>query len=75
MRSEGQISVDAPSVAEAQATFLMIHHLSLAAMYFEATPDGLDAIFTEIETQELNDYAKGAAQAFAVALDNAYKED
>lgn len=31
--------VDAPKVRESDAVRIMLHHLALAAAYFEATPD------------------------------------
>ena len=40
--ADGCIGLDAPSVSnESEAFTLMVHHLSLAAMYFEATADPL----------------------------------
>ena len=39
------INIDAPSVSnEEEAMFLMIHHLKMAAMYFEATPSSISVM-------------------------------
>ena len=39
------INIDAPSVAnEDEALLLMMHHLKIAAMYFEATPSSISVM-------------------------------
>lgn len=68
-----QIHVDAPSVTQTLGTTLMVHHLSLAAMYFETTSLGTEAAFAEMERQGLNDLAMDAARAFVAVLDGAYE--
>lgn len=41
------INVDAPRTTSKQAIELMVHHLQLAAMYFEATPLDVEKLITE----------------------------
>lgn len=41
------VGLDAPRVTADEAVELCIHHLQLAAMYFEATPDDTEQLLTE----------------------------
>jgi hypothetical protein len=66
------LHVDAPSVPGDKALDLMLHHLALAGMYFEATPDDRDAFVRKAEA-ELRGLPHGAI-AFFDALDKYYKE-
>lgn len=43
------VGVDAPRVTRDRAVELMIHHLELAAMYFEATPEDEAVVRGECE--------------------------
>lgn len=45
-RKDDAVGVDAPDTTRDEATELMVHHLQLAAMYFEATPE------SDAETRE-----------------------
>jgi hypothetical protein len=45
----GRVGVDAPRVSRDVALELMVHHLQLAAMYYEATPDDDAAVAAEVE--------------------------
>lgn len=42
------VGLDAPKVRRADAITLMVHHLALASMYFEAIPDDLSGAYDEI---------------------------
>lgn len=52
-----RIHLDTPTIRETDAARLMAHHLSLAAMYFEATPattaPGLAALADAFSNNEL----------------------
>ena len=62
------IGVDAPPVGdENEAQFLMLHHLKMAAMYFEATPTVLNLPQDEFSTV--------AMQAWAKAMEGLYPDD
>lgn len=62
------IGVDAfPVSNEEEARTLMIHHLRLAAMYFEATPNDL-----RLPT---DDFSSSAMQAWANAMEGLYADD
>lgn len=68
-------AIDAmPKVDEATAALLMVHHLSLAAAYFEATPENPLILTIEIGNVFGNDgIARPAAEAFVCMLIEAYK--
>jgi hypothetical protein len=53
----GRVGLDAPRVRRSDAITLMVHHLMLAAMYFEATPDDITPSLDEImdEANEFRD--------------------
>lgn len=62
------IGVDAfPVENEEEARILMLHHLRLAAMYFEATP-------TKIEVPE-DEFSRPAMNAWLDAMEGLYPDD
>lgn len=72
MTNEHTVSVDAPRVHPADAVKLMVHHLALAAMYFEATPAEHAPSLAEMARQLEPDLVLPAARAFFLTLDAAY---
>lgn len=44
------VGIDAPDVEQWAAVELMVHHLQLAAMYFEAIPDDMPAVDKELRS-------------------------
>lgn len=71
------IGIDVIPVREADAITLMIHHLSLAAAYFEATPTDIQPALDEIVDTfgENNNYGRIAAERFVTALNTMYEQD
>ncbi len=64
------MNIDAPSVAnETEAMVLMLHHLKLAAMYFEATPEVYPHSFTSGE------FSEPAMRAWIAAMEDLYPKD
>jgi hypothetical protein len=64
------MNIDAPPVAdEAEALSLMLHHLKLAAAYFEATPEDLSAHLTG------DHFSAPAIGAWLVAMEALYPKD
>ena len=57
---------------EEESTRLMVHHLSLAAAFFEATEDDWNLAEALIE-EELSDFAKPAAKKFVQELVRYYR--
>jgi hypothetical protein len=72
MSEEHTVSVDAPRVHPSDAVRLMVHHLALAAMYFEATPSEHAPALAEMARQLDKDLVLPAARAFFETLDAAY---
>lgn len=71
-----RIHLDPPTVRETDAARLMAHHLSLAAMYFEATPEttapGLAAIADAFSSNEIGlTSARIWFESMTVAYDDA----
>lgn len=67
-------NIDAPPVKNQQeALTLMLHHLGLAARYFEATPED-DALCKAAIIATLDDHGKEAALAWFDEMDAAYRE-
>jgi hypothetical protein len=62
----GRVGLDAPRVRRSDAITLMVHHLMLAAMYFEATPDDITPSLDEI-MDEANEFRIAPKVAAAVA--------
>jgi len=48
-KTKPKLGIDVPPVTEDEALELMIHHLSLAASYYEATPNNYDNNYKEME--------------------------
>lgn len=70
------MTVDMPSVKdEKEATTLMLHHLMIAASYFENTHDD-NGLYAKNQILEANifDGVKNAVAAFVDELCSAYKE-
>lgn len=64
------IGVDAPRVETgAEAEMLMIHHLKLAAMYFEATDERVG------ERVPTDDFSSKAMAAWVASMEELYPED
>lgn len=64
------IGVDAPRVEdEAEARVLLLHHLRLAAMYFEASPEDL------IETLPGDEFSLPAMTAWVGAMEALYPSE
>lgn len=64
------IGVDAPRVeSAAEAELLLLHHLRLAAMYFEATDNNL------AERLPGEDFSSPAMLAWAASMEALYPED
>ena len=62
--------VDAPPVEDAaEARVLLLHHLRLAAMYFEATDEDIAATFPADE------FSLKAMFAWVAAMDALYSDD
>ena len=62
------MNIDAPSVAdEDEAVVLMLHHLRLAAAYFEATPKAI--------TLDFEDFSQPAIVAWIAAMEALYPDD
>lgn len=69
-----QINVCAPAVTEEQAIALVVHHLQLAAMYFEATPDDRGrSVISQIENEEIPAPCAGASESFVKSMDAYYR--
>lgn len=74
----GRIGVDAPRVSRDMALELMVHHLQLAAMYYEATSADEAANLAEAERlmqSEIPDHdepARIAMRPWLAALNNYY---
>lgn len=67
------VHVDAPPVRRSEAVKLMVHHLELAAMYFEATPDTTVDALAEINVAFSNNpMAQSAARSWYTILVNEY---
>lgn len=70
------IKVDVVAVREADAITLMVHHLSLAAAYFEATPSDNQPALDEIaDTFGEGSFGAVAAEAFVTTLQAEYDRD
>lgn len=64
------INVDAPPADDAQqAEFLMLHHLRLAAMYFEATDENL------CPRLPTDDFSRPAMAAWVEAMEALYPDN
>lgn len=69
------LNVDAPQVSdETEATQLMVHHLAIAAMYFECTRDDRGREAKELIKSRLNEGAAVAATKFVVSLVHHYDD-
>lgn len=70
-------SPDVPKVTSDEATELMVHHLGLAAAYFQCVPDDMNkAVNAEIWRQLKDDsFAFAPAQAFAEKILKLYEDD
>ena len=72
------INVAAPPVRPSEAVSLMVHHLQLATMYFEATPESqlgaLAAIADAFSAAKSQDMGLRAARAWFATLSQAYEE-
>lgn len=75
-----KLKIDVPPVTQDEALELMVHHLSLAAAYFEAAPENYDDNIKEIErimTSEIKGFVSPglkAAKAWLLAMDYTYNE-
>lgn len=67
-----RIGVDAPRITQDEAERFMAHHLSLAAMYFEATGSDLKDRTSDV-FGDVHEGAKAAAEAFLRSLDEYYR--
>lgn len=73
MSKKQKFGVDAPSVTNDEATELMVHHLQLAAMYFEAVPPNDEQNLREIaRLLKDDDRTLVAAKPFYLALQRFY---
>jgi hypothetical protein len=74
----GRVGLDAPRVRRSDAITLMVHHLMLAAMYFEATPDditpSLDEIMDEANALEARDPKIIAAIVWLKSIHESYEK-
>lgn len=76
---DDRVSLDPPRVTRDEAVALCIHHLELAATYFEATPDdGAEAIRDQIRKGTAAGAGRGpavcdAVMAFINSLDDYYE--
>lgn len=70
------IGIDVIPVREADAITLMVHHLSLAAAYFEATPEDIQPALDEIVDTfgEKNSFGRIAAERFVTSLQTMYEQ-
>ncbi len=75
------LGVDPPRVTRDQALELMVHHLELAAMYYEATPKDHEAVKTEAERLIMEKELVGhvppallAMRSWLHTINNVYKE-
>lgn len=70
-----KVSIDPARIREADAVRLMAHHLSLAAAYFEATPDTAVQALAELpDVFEGNAMALGPARQWYLAMAKAYAD-
>lgn len=67
-----KVSVDVPRVTTFEARTLMIHHLSLAASYYEATDADQKGIISDFVAQ-MHDASAEAATAWLKAIDAYYE--
>lgn len=74
-KTYADVHVDVPTVDEKNAIVLVVHHLMLAASYFEATPDKIDGLLAEIVNQTgAHDHdRREIAETFVRSLDAYYK--
>lgn len=56
-----------------EAEFLMLHHLSLAATYFEAVGSDMKKIL-DIAEHKMSDEAFGATEAFLTQINKTYED-
>jgi hypothetical protein len=75
MTTDKTYIVDAPRVGQDEALELMVHHLQLAAMYFEATSEDFEECLAEIK-RLLEDDPRSAVSAIPwySAISGFYKE-
>jgi len=66
-------TIDAPSVTEDEAMDLMLHHLALAAAYFEATPEDMGALAIAASTKFPDRIPQRAVHLFIEALHADYE--
>lgn len=80
--SRGRIGLDSPRrVTRDEATELMAHHLMLAHMYYQATPDDEAAVLDEVERLLASEIPGGSddpelvgARAWLTAMNAYYAE-
>jgi len=64
---------DPPPTTPTEAEVLMLHHLELAAMYFEVTETTAQLLKARA-TERMNPYAAAAAHVFIDAIEAEYAE-
>ena len=62
-----RLALDAPTVTRDEALELMVHHLKLAAMYYEAVPEDIKAVTDEMERLMAEDPVTGPEPALLAA--------
>lgn len=72
MRDPDAVGLDAPRVHPADAVKLMVHHLQLAAMYFEAVPDEHAPSLAEMARQLNPDTTLPASREWFRVMAEAY---
>lgn len=72
-----RVTIDVPPVTEDEAVELMVHHLALAAAYYEAVPEDGAAVRGEVERlmtdHQLPTWRSPGLQAACAWLDRIYQ--
>lgn len=74
MDQSSKVGVDAKKIRTADAVTLMLHHLSLAATYFEATPaTTVEALAAIPDVFEGDEIATGCARLWYLTMVSRYE--
>ena len=74
MTRKDTFGIDVPRVTRDEAVELMVHHLGLAASYFEATPEDAGAQVSDEIRRALDGPAVAASLAFATVIHSEFEE-
>lgn len=72
--NDNTVAIDAPRVRPDVALELMVHHLQLAAMYFEAIPEGPASFDEMVRLLREDERALAGAREWYDAINQFYEE-